>query len=399
VSAPFVSIVLPCLNEAGSVGLVVRQSLSALAEAGLDGEVVVADNGSDDGSQELARAAGARVIDAPIRGYGAALAAGFLAARGDICVMGDADATYPFERLAELVAPVARGEADMVLGSRWVDENAKHMPFLHRFVGTPVITWLVRRAGGPRDLTDSQSGFRAFRRQALLDLDLQTAGMEYASEMLIVAGRAGWRVRELPTGYRERIGESKLDTFRDGWRHLRTVLLLAPHLAATLPGVGLTAAGAAALLWALVDANISRVGAPGWAASFLGLVAVSIGIQGILVGLLLAAASPFSHGRSVDPGRLTASYAVGGAWALGSGTVLCLVLVASWIVALPMPFRGAQIALIALVLVLTGANAIGDAIIGRLLIDGSRRLRRPAASVPVPPSRAVEAEAETAAVR
>jgi len=169
VNEPLVTIVLPCLNEASSVASVVREGLAACVAAGIAGEVIVADNGSDDGSPDLARAAGARVVDVPLRGYGAALSAGFTAARADICVMGDADATYPFDKLADLVEPVVRDEADMTVGSRWVGVTAKSMPFWHRFVGTPVLTWLVRRAGGPSNLTDSQSGFRAVRRQALLD--------------------------------------------------------------------------------------------------------------------------------------------------------------------------------------------------------------------------------------
>ena len=284
---PQVTIVLPCLNEAASVGSVVREALAACVAAGIEGEVIVADNGSDDGSPGQARAAGARVIDVPLRGYGAALSAGFTAASGDICVMGDADATYPFDRLAELVDPVARDQADMTVGSRWVGMRAKSMPFWHRFVGTPVLTWLVRRAGGPGSLTDSQSGFRAMRRQALLDLGLQATGMEYASEMLIVASRAGWRIREVRTGYRTRLGQSKLDAFRDGWRHLRTILLLAPDLAATVPGTVLVGAGALGVAWALVDPDIARGGSPAWLASLLAPAALVLGAQAVLAGLLL----------------------------------------------------------------------------------------------------------------
>jgi hypothetical protein len=382
---PFISVVLPCLNEAGSVDLVVRQVQQAFAVGDIHGEVVVADNGSTDGSQDIARSAGARVIDVPLRGYGAAIAAGVVAAEGEICVMGDADATYPFELLTTLTGPVARGEVDMAVGSRWVDTNRKTMPFLHRFLGTPVISWLVRRAGGPSGLTDSQSGFRAFRRQALIDLGLQTTGMEYASEMLIVAGRAGWRIRELPTGYRERIGESKLDTFRDGWRHLRTILLLAPHLAATLPGTVFTVAGAVAVAWALTDAGIVRIGSPAWLASFLGPLTLVIGMQGVFIGVALAAWSPIARatgvrGSGAPVRRVLTSLGIGGAWALGSGLVVCAALFIAWALALPIPFRGSQIAMIALVLVLAGASAIGDSIIGHLLIGGDR----PQASAGVP---------------
>lgn len=375
---PVISVVLPCLNEAGSVAIVVEQALAAFAQLGMSGEVVVADNGSTDGSQEIARAAGARVIDAPIRGYGAALTAGFAAARGEVCVMADADATYPLERIGDLVGPILRGEADMTLGSRWSGTSMQTMPFLHRFVGTPVITWLVRRAGGPRGLSDSQSGFRAFRRDRLASLGLSTTGMEFASEMLIVAGRVGWRMTEIATGYRERIGESKLDTFRDGWRHLVTILLLAPNLAATLPGAALALGGTALLGWSLVDPSVVRAGSPSWLAAFLGPAAIVIGIHAVLVGLVLAATSPFSSGgRSVDPRRLLRSYAIGGAWAIGAGLILCVALVVAFFAGLPTPVRVPQIQGIALVLGLSGADALGVSLIGHLLLERMRRFGRP----------------------
>lgn len=368
-----VSVVLPCLNEASSVALVVRQAFEGLEAAGMSGEVVVADNGSSDGSPELAAAAGARVITVPVRGYGAALAAGFVAARGEICVMGDADATYPFERLGELVAPVLKGEADMVIGSRWVGDAARHMPLLHRFLGTPVLSWLVRRAGGPVGVSDSQSGFRAFRRARLLELGLRTTGMEYASEMLIVAGRARWRIAELPTGYRERIGESKLDTLRDGVRHLQTILLLAPNLAATLPGVVLSLAGSVGLLWWLLDPSATRAGSPAWLASVIGPAAFVVGVEAVLVGLLLAATTPLGRdSRALSPTLLLRSYLLGGAWALLVGLVVCGVLAGAWLAGLPVPARAAQIGTIALVLVLVGALGIGTAVLGALL-SASRR--------------------------
>jgi hypothetical protein len=376
-NGPVVSIVLPCLNESGSVALVVRAAFDACVASGIASEIVVADNGSDDGSPDLALAAGARVVAVPLRGYGAALTAGFMAARADICVMADADATYPVDKVAELVDPIMRNDADMTIGSRWAGTTGKTMPFWHRYVGTPIITWLVRRAGGPRDLTDSQSGFRAFRRHALLDLGLQTTGMEYASEMLIVAGRAGWRIREVATGYRERIGQSKLDTLRDGWRHLRTILLLAPDLAATLPGVALVGSGLLGVAWALVDPDIARAGSPAWLASLLGPAALVLGVQALLVGLLLSISSPLARDqRAPTAERLLVSFAVGGAWALGSGLVLCGALALSWVLGLPPPFRVLQIDLIALVLVLVGGSAIGGAVVGGLVTEGLRRYRR-----------------------
>jgi len=371
---PAVSVVLPCLDEAGSVALVVRQVLAAFAANDIDGEVVVADNGSTDGSAEIARAAGARVVDVPVRGYGAALSGGLAAARGAICVMGDADATYPFELLPRLVDPIRRGEADMVIGSRLRGATARTMPFLHRFVGTPIITWLVRRAGGPQGLTDSQSGFRSFRRDEMLGLNLRTTGMEYASEMLIVAGRASWRVQEVETGYRERIGTSKLETGPDGLRHLTTILLLAPDLAATLPGIALALLGAVALAWALIDPSMVQTGSPPWLASFFGPALVVLGIQAVLVGLLLAIYSPIAPRRTGASSRvLLGRYLVGGIWAASAGIVIIGALAVARLVGLQAPVRVAQIELIALVLVLVGGSAVATAAIAGIVVESLRR--------------------------
>ena len=371
---PAVSVVLPCLNEAGSVALVVRQVLDTFAANGIHGEVVVADNGSTDGSAQLARDAGARVVDVPVRGYGAALSGGFAAARGTICVMGDADATYPLELLPRLIDPISRGEADMVIGSRLGGATARTMPFLHRFVGTPTITWLVRRAGGPRGLSDSQSGFRAFRRDELLGLDLRATGMEYASEMLIIAGRANWRVQEVETGYRERIGTSKLETGPDGLRHLTTILLLAPDLAATLPGAVLALLGAVALAWALVDPSMVQAGSPSWLASFFGPAFVVLGIQGVLVGLLLAAYSPIAPRRTAaSPRDLLGPYFIGGIWAASAGIIIIGALAVARLMGLQTPVRVSQIEMIALVLVLVGGSAVATAAIARVVVESLRR--------------------------
>jgi hypothetical protein len=373
---PVVSVVLPCLNEASSVALVVRQALAAFAAGDLAGEVIVADNGSTDGSVEAARAAGARVVNAPVRGYGAALSVGFAVAKGMICVMGDADATYPFDLLPQLVDPILRGGADMVIGSRLHGATARTMPRLHRFVGTPVLTWLVRRAGGPRGLTDSQSGFRAFRRDDLLALNLRATGMEYASEMLIVAGRANWRIAEVETGYRERIGTSKLETGPDGLRHLITILLLAPDLAATLPGAAATVLGAAALAWALIDPTVVQMGSPSWLASFFGPALVVLGIQAVLVGLLLAIYSPVAPHRSGASERVLLSrYLVGGIWAAGAGIVIIGAVAVTRLIGLEAPVRVAQIELIALVLVLLGGSAIATAAIAGVVVESLRRYR------------------------
>jgi len=292
--APTVSVVLPCLNEEASVGQCVTQALAALAEAGLPGEVVVVDNGSTDRSRERALEAGARVVEEPVPGYGSALARGILAARGEVVVMADADLTYPLERLSELVLPVLAGEADIMLGSRLDAATRRSMPLLHRYVGTPALTFLIRRGCGGMQLTDSQSGFRAFRRDRVLDLHLEGTGMEFASEMLIRASHASLRVGEVATGYRERVGESKLSTFRDGLRHVRLILRLNPHLALVAPGAVSLALGVLVFAAMLVWPSGLEVGSLRWQPVFFSSIATTLGLLALLAGVTLARYGPGS---------------------------------------------------------------------------------------------------------
>lgn len=232
---PVVSVVVPCLNEAASVGIVVRDALLALERAGLDAEVIVADNGSTDGSADAARAAGARVVSAPERGYGNAYHAGMAAARGRVLVMTDADGTYPMEAIPELVRPVLGGASDMVLGSR-LKGRIHAMPWTHRYIGNPILTGILNRFFGIQ-VSDAHSGMRAVDASAYRNLGLSTPGMEYASEMIVQAARAKLRIAEVPIEYRERIGDSKLETWPDGWRHLKYLLLASPTWLFLIPGL------------------------------------------------------------------------------------------------------------------------------------------------------------------
>lgn len=332
-----VSVVFPCLDEAASVGLCVKEALDALDGAGLVGEVIVVDNGSTDGSPQVAADAGARVVHEEQRGYGSALRAGFAAARHDIIVMADADYTYPLDKIPELVAPVAAGDADLVLGAR-LDAATRHsMPFLHRFVGTPAITFLTARACGHRVVGDSQSGFRAFRRDALDRMGLQGSGMELATEMLIRSARAGLRIQEIQAGYRPRIGESKLDTWSDGWRHLQLILMLAPDLLLIGPGAALTLVGLVMLGVAFVSPEGLEVGSLQWQPVFFSGIALVLGVQALLAGFVLASdssvATPAVHRRFAFvhsprfPRRCTAL----GALAMLLGLIINILVLARWI--------------------------------------------------------------------
>ncbi len=224
-----ISVVLPCLNEAPSVGRCVVQALDAIRATGLTGEVVVCDNGSTDGSAEIARHAGARVVRESTRGYGSAYLRGFAAARGTYLVMGDADASYDFGEIPNLVAMLQDGY-DYVVGSRFAGKILPGaMPWMHRYIGNPMLTGALNRLFGTR-LSDAHSGLRAIRRSAYERLTLRCTGMELASEISVRAAQTGLRSAEIPITYHPRAGSSKLRPLQDGWRHLRFLVSMVPGL-------------------------------------------------------------------------------------------------------------------------------------------------------------------------
>ncbi|TME86803.1 MAG: glycosyltransferase family 2 protein [Chloroflexi bacterium] len=246
------SIVMPCLNEAATVGDCVKQAREALAKYAINGEVIVADNGSTDGSRELAAAAGARVVPVPMRGYGSALLTGIASARGEFVVMGDADGSYNFMAIDVFLARLREGY-DLVMGNRFkggVAEGA--MPFLHRYLGNPVLSFLGRLFFSS-EVGDFHSGLRGFRRSPILALDLRTTGMEFASEMVVKASVEGLRIAEVPVTLSpdKRNRPPHLRTWRDGWRHLRFLLLYSPRWLFLFPGALLMVVGALVLLWLL----------------------------------------------------------------------------------------------------------------------------------------------------
>src|SRR5580658_3920415 len=237
-----ISVVMPCLDEEARVGICVAKAFDGISRSGLRGEVIVSDNGSTDNSVAVAEAAGARVVHQPRRGYGNAYLKGFSEARGRYIVMGDSDDTYDFSVLDKLVEPLTTG-ADYVLGSRFGGEIKKGaMTFSHRYIGNPILTRILNRFFGLRS-SDAHSGMRAFTREAYERMALRCEGMEFASEIVIKAARANLKVTEVPIIYHPRVGETKLNTLRDGWRHLRFMLLLCPQWLYIVPGVLLFALG------------------------------------------------------------------------------------------------------------------------------------------------------------
>jgi hypothetical protein len=243
---PELTILMPCLDEAATVAGCVGEARAFLERSRIDGEVLVADNGSSDGSAELAAAAGARVIGVAQRGYGAALRAGLAAARGRYVIMGDADASYDFGRLEAFVEKLRAGYL-LVMGNRFAGGILPGaMPALHRYLGNPLLSFVGRLFFRTR-VGDFHCGLRGFDRDAALALGLSSPGMEFASELVVKAALAGWRIAEVPTTLAPdgRGRAAHLRSWRDGWRHLRLLLLFSPRWLFLYPGVALLAVGLA----------------------------------------------------------------------------------------------------------------------------------------------------------
>jgi glycosyltransferase involved in cell wall biosynthesis len=240
------TILMPCLNEALTVDVCIAKALAYLRKRGIAGEVLVADNGSTDGSRSLAAAAGARVVDVAAKGYGAALLGGIEAARGRYVIMGDADDSYDFTDLDDFLDRLRRGFA-LVMGNRFqggIQRGA--MPLLNRYLGNPALSF-IGRALFSSSVGDFHCGMRGFDRRAILDLNLRAAGMEFASEMIVKASLAGLSIAEVPTTLSPdgRQRAPHLRPWRDGWRHLRYMLLRSPQWLFLYPGLGLAATGLA----------------------------------------------------------------------------------------------------------------------------------------------------------
>ncbi|CAB4904537.1 unannotated protein [freshwater metagenome] len=331
--ALLVSVVIPCLNEEENIVAVVTQAREAIADAGITGEVVVADNNSTDRSAELAAQAGARVVHVPTRGYGAAYMGGFSAAKGKYIVMGDADLTYDFHEIPNFVRELDDG-ADLVMGNRMKNIQPGAMPWLHQYVGNPLLSGflnLLFKTG----VRDAHCGMRAVRRSALPAMDLRTPGMEFASEMVIRASKAKLDIREFDIQYHPRGGESKLSTWRDGWRHLRFLLAHSPTHLFLIPGLFLTVVGA--LIMATVLSGVNILGRD-WSIHSLmaGSLLTIIGTQVVSLGLCAHAYGMYFMG-DVDPWfdrmrarfRLEHGLAIGGA-VIAIGVMAAAVIVIRW---------------------------------------------------------------------
>ena len=254
------TIVMPCLNEAKTLGMCVDQAVKAIADSGLRGEVIVADNGSTDGSREIAVEHGARMVPVPVRGYGAALAGGIAAARSKYVVMGDCDMSYDFGHAPRIVEKLREGY-DLVMGNRFMGGIAPGaMPFLHKYLGNPVLS-TIGRVFFRSPVRDFHCGLRGFNREKILALNLRTTGMEFASEMVVKATLHKLKLAEVPTTLSPDLRDRAphLRTWRDGWRHLRFLLLFSPRWLFLIPGSTAMVLGLMLFLMGLTDAAMGKV--------------------------------------------------------------------------------------------------------------------------------------------
>jgi glycosyltransferase involved in cell wall biosynthesis len=344
-SVPLVSVVMPCLNEEAAIGACIEKIQRTLADAGIAGEVVVSDNGSTDASVTIAERMGARVVHQPMRGYGNAYLKGFAEARGKYLVMGDADDTYDFTMIPQFLHLLNEEGMDFVTGSRYLGGGQAHITALHRWFGNPALTRILNLLFGTR-YTDVYCGFRAFSREAYNRIQPVSPGMEFNLELAINAGLAKLRTTEIPITLAPRKGESKLRTFRDGWRSLRMMLLYSPNKLFFVPGGLLLALGV--IIHVAVLLGLVRFGgrpAAGVTAVFATILSV-VGFEILSLGLH---AKTYSWSRRFDADnralagfyrrfKLEGGLLLGGALVLIGGAILTAIVV-EWVNSnlLPLP--------------------------------------------------------------
>lgn len=277
------SVIIPSLNESKTIGTCIEKIKTVFREYNINGEIIVADN-SDDDTPQIARSLGAKVVTPDRRGYGYAYLHGLKNAKGNYLVIGDADNTYDFLEMPRLLEPLTKGDADIVIGSRFKGEIKKGaMPRLHQYIGNPVLTGFLNlffKAG----VSDAHCGFRAIRRDALEKMNLKSHGMEFASEMLTEAVRRRLRIKEVPVTYYPReSSKSKLNSFSDGWRHLKFMLIYAPTYLYLLPGLVFCLFGALMMLLSYFRVHIGYT--PGFHSMIVGSLLVIVGYQVMFLGL------------------------------------------------------------------------------------------------------------------
>lgn len=321
-----ISIVIPCLNEAETLQGCVAEAFAAIESNGVAGEVIVADNGSSDGSQEIARQAGARVITVSRKGYGNALQGGIRASEAEYVLMGDADGSYDFGELPRFLEKLREG-FDLVMGCRFprfggsIERGA--MPWKHRWIGNPVLSGLGKLFFNS-PVHDFHCGLRAFRKKAIMDLKLSTGGMEFASEMVVKSTLCKLKIDQIPIALRcdRRSSSPHLRSWRDGWRHLRFLLLYSPKWLFVLPGLLLTIAGAFGFILLLPKPFTIRGVTFDLNSLLVSSVAILTGFQVLAFGLFTKA---YAVNIGLLPGKEYWHRLVNGCaveWGIGIGLVL-----------------------------------------------------------------------------
>jgi len=362
--SPLVSVVMPCLNEEAAIGPCIEKIRRTFAAAAIDGEIVVCDNGSTDASVLIAERMGARVVHQPRRGYGNAYLKGFECARGRYLVMGDADDTYDFTMIPQFVAALDEEGQQFVTGSRYLGGGDTHITALHRYFGNPALTRILNSLFGTR-YTDVYCGFRAFSRETYEAIRPVSPGMEFNLELAINAGLAGLRVKEIPIVLAPRKGESKLRTFRDGWRSLRMMLLYSPNKLFLAPGATLLVLGM--LIHLAVLLGLMRFGgrpAAGVTAVFATIFSV-VGFEILSLGLH---AKTYSWSRRFDRDNqaLAAFYRrftletglLLGSGLIVAGGVILVAIVAEWLRSDLLPLPHPEWASFAATLVIIGCSTL-----------------------------------------
>ena len=368
---PLVSLVIPTRDEEETIGECISRSMKVFDEMGIEGEVIIADS-SEDSTPEIARSLGAEVTRPEKLGYGNAYLAGFERARGRYIVIMDGDLTYDPIEIPEFIRLLESGEADFVIGTRLKGEIKKGaMPALHRYIGNPLLTWMLNLLFGAR-ISDSHCGMRAISKEALDRLSPRAGGMEFASEMVIEASRKKLRIREVPITYSPRKGVSKLHSFSDGWRHFRFMMLYRPGPFLLLPG-------SVALVFGLVLTLFVMMHEPNQElrmhSLILGTMLLIMGYQTLLSGLYIAAfGKSYGVGGEGGLGKRLASYhslekelAIGGAL-LAVGVILGSKVILNWIDVGFGSLQEVQEAMMAMILSIMGLQTIFSAIIISLLL-------------------------------
>jgi glycosyltransferase involved in cell wall biosynthesis len=365
---PLVSVVMPCLNEEEAIGPCIEKIQRTFAEAGIDGEIVVCDNGSTDASVAIAERMGARVVHQPLRGYGNAYLKGFASARGRYLVMGDADDTYDFTMIPTFLSALTDDGHQFVTGSRYLGGGDAHITALHRYFGNPALTRILNLLFASR-YTDVYCGFRAFSREAFDLIRPVSPGMEFNLELAINAGLAGLRVKEIPIVLAPRKGESKLRTFRDGWRSLRMMLLYSPNKLFLWPGTALLGLGL--LIHLVVLLGLVRFGgrpAGGVTAVFATIFSV-VGFEILSLGLHT---KTYSWSRRFDrDNRALATFyqrftletgLLLGSGLVVSGVAILVAIVAEWMRSDLLPLPHPEWASFAATLVIVGCSTLSSSL-------------------------------------